>query len=419
MGGRAFLSGPNPLNVVRLPTDQYVKLRDQCQKYAVLHFPTILCLADFVGSILLKFYNRVAVPPEAPEKTDHGDIDVLVDEALFIFTTHDLKKALGADAHTKAGRTTSFAIRIPGNMSSFFQLDVGTCKKGCLEWDSLIYAYGDLWHILGSTVMHHGLAINDCGLHARVKEPNRKDCLLHLTSDPQEMMDLLGLDHSRYKQGFTTLDELFEWTTSTPLFRRNFFKKETISEKQGRIREKRPMYSNFVTEWLPRNIPSHGSTAPPEGVRQDDTEAKILVSARPSTSATAQYLGDEPAEEENVGNSPVNERKDLLDRALLKFNKRSDYLKMIEDHRKRALKDAMWKEIARTLPLQGKELGRAIVALKALLLWNDGHPQLRVEGHKLLERVPALEADKVDEVLLPWVKAHWREAVRLNQKNAP
>lgn len=399
MGGRAFLSGPNPLNVVRLSTDQYVKFRDQWH------------------NILLKFYNRVVVPPEAPEKDDHGDIDALVDEALFKFTSQDLQKALGADAYIRAGRTTSFAIRLAENGSDFFQLDVGTCKKGCLEWESLIYAYGDLWHIIGSTVTRFDLAINDCGLHARVKESNSKDSLLHLTSNPQKMMDLLGLDVSRYDEGFFTLDELFEWTTSTPLFRRRIFEKETNSEKQGRMREKRPMYSKFVTEGLPRKMPSHTSTAAPEGLTQDKDKPEILVSAGSSISATAQYMGDEHAEEGNPAIFSMNERKDVLNEALLRFNKREQYQRLLEDHRKRALKDAMWKEIARTLPLQDRALGRAIVALKALLWWNDGQPQLKVKADRSFEGVPALEADTVDGLLLPWVKEHWREAIKLNEGN--
>ena len=162
---------------------------------------------------------------------------------------------MGAVAQTKAGRNSSFAIQVPEDGDEFFQLDVHVCKKGCLDWESIMYAYGDLWHIIGSTVSRFGLAIDDSGLHARdeeVEATNRRACLLLLTGEPQEIMEFLGLDSRRYDDGFSTLDELFEWTTSMPLFRRAFFKKGTIGGKQGCIREKRPMYSNLVTEWLPQ-----------------------------------------------------------------------------------------------------------------------------------------------------------------------
>ncbi len=82
------------------------------------------------------------------------------------------------------------------------------------------------------------------GLHVRIEEietTNKKDCLLRLTRNPQEMMDFIGLDCSRYEKGFSTLDELFEWAISMPLFRRKLFEKDVISEKEERAREKRPM----------------------------------------------------------------------------------------------------------------------------------------------------------------------------------
>ena len=111
-----------------------------------------------------------------------------------------------------------------------------------------------------------GFVINDSGLHIRVgqaNETNKKDRTLLLTSDPQEMMDFLGLDKDRYEKGFLTLDEIFEWVTSMPLFRRNIFEKENFSGKQARSREKRPMYSVFVTEWLPQKMTFHTRTTTP------------------------------------------------------------------------------------------------------------------------------------------------------------
>lgn len=379
MGGHAFRSGPNPLNVIRMPTKQYIKLRDHYQKFAIPYLTIHFGLADFSASILLKFYNRAVVPPEAPEKVDHGDIDVLVDEPVFTFTGQDLQEALGADAYMKAGRISSFAIRIPEEGSNYFQLDVRCCKKGCLEWENVIYAYGDLWHIIGSTVTRFGFTINDSGLHARVRgieETNRKDRLLLLTSKPQEMMDFLGLDRHQYEKGFSTLDQVFEWATSTPLHRKGLLDKETISGKQERIREKRPMYSKFVTVWLPQRMTMHQGTATPGMCEAKDYGTDNSLSAGSSISSTAQSVGNGLPIAAKSGPSFLNERKDLLDRALQRFNKREGYESMLEDDRKTILKDTMWKKIATALPLKGKELGQAMMALKALLWWNQGQPTL-------------------------------------------
>ncbi|MCJ1459171.1 hypothetical protein MMC28_009548 [Mycoblastus sanguinarius] len=355
MGGKAFASAPDFL-IVRLPTQQYLKLRDHYQK------------------LLLKFYHRTVVPPEAPEKLDHGDIDILADKQLHQFTRQELAEALDAKLHTQVGRTSSFAIRLPDEDCKYFQLDVHLCKKGHLDWETTVYSYGDLWHIIGATATRFGFSINDTGLHARIaeiEETNKKDCLLHLTSSPQEIMEFLGLNATQFEDGFATLNEVFEWATASRLFRRKFFEKEVISDKERRMRDNRPMYSNFVTEWLPQNH---------------------LAGCEP------QYI----------------EREDLLNEALERYKKYEEHDKMLQDHRKRLLKDKMWRKIEKTLPLEGKELGQAMVALKTLLWWKDGAPMLREEPGRSLEKVPALEDGLVNEMLLPWISLNWQEAVRLH-----
>ena len=408
MGGHAFRSRPNPPNIVRLPREQYIKLRDHYQRSDVLQDSTLFGLTDSMGSVLSKSYSRVVVPPEAPEKSDHGDIDVLVDGPLFNFTAQDLAQELGAMDYTKAGGTSSFAIRTSEDSDCFFQLDVKRCKQGCFEWESVIYSYGDIWHIIGSVATRFGLKINDSGLYARIGEieaTNRKDALLLLTSNTLDMMSFLGLDCFRYEKGFSTLDELFEWAVAMPLFRRRFFEKETTSANQGCAKERRPMYLKFVTEWLPQNPTLHTSTARAGKMNQERCQAEIP--------GAAHCQADWSAVEGNAATSPIDERKDLLGKALLTFNKGEEYMKMLEGHRRRNLKDAMWKKIALTLPIQGKELGQAMVALKNLLWWDDGQPRLKMEVDYRREKVPPLDAETVNMVLLPWIKEHWSEAVRL------
>ena len=177
------------------------------------------------------------------------------------------------------------------------------------------------------------------------------------------------------------------------------------------------MYSRFVTKWLPQKDTLHASTTPQDRVEQMDSQTGTPISADSATFTTAHCLGDEPTEGGNAKFSPLDDRNDVLNKALLRFNKREEYQKMLEDQRKRTMKDAMWKNIAKVLPLQGKELGQVMVVLKATVWWNDGQPRLRVEVDKSLERVPALNADTMDEVLLPRIKKNWKEAVRLNERS--
>ncbi|CAF9942118.1 hypothetical protein IMSHALPRED_003213 [Imshaugia aleurites] len=279
----------------------------------------------------------------------------------------------------------------------------------CYEWENVVYAYGDIWQVIGATVTHFGLTINDSGLHARIKEiegTNKKGGLRFLTRDPLAMMDLIGLDGPRYEEGFSSLDELFEWAISMPLFRRKVFERETISGKQGRRLEKRPMHSKFVTEWLPQKMNSNASNVAPEEAEQIDSRAESLIPA--ATSATVHDLGDKAGEESGATYLPVDERHNLLSKALLRFNKSEQYKSLLENNKERTLKDAMWTKMRRILPLQGKQLGQAMMALKALVWWNDGQPRLGLQANKSLDKIPALDADTVDQILLPWINEHWR-----------
>lgn len=202
----------------------------------------------------MQFYERAITPIEAPEKKDYGDIDILVDHELSGFNSGNLAGILSAKLSLRAGRTSSFAIPLPGISDAYFQLDIRLCRKDHFEWETMIHSYGDLCHIVGATVTRFGLAINDTGLHLRIAEidmTHKKDALLFLTHNPREIMDFLGLDAHTLENGFKTLDEVFKWAASSRLFRKRFFVKDVISEKEERVRDKRPMYCEFVTEWIP------------------------------------------------------------------------------------------------------------------------------------------------------------------------
>lgn len=284
----------------------------------------------------------MCTPPEAPQKPDHGDIDILVDKPLRDFTCERLTQALGAEDRLRTGGkqtrgaysllkmstrdsalplvlkanadsvscsgVTSFAIPVPERTNELFQLDVHVCKPNLIDWEATIYSYGDVWHILGQATNRLGFAINDTGFHLRVPEIEKthpKDCLLHLTNDPTEAMRFLGLDHERFVKAFLTIDEVFAWATSSRFFDRYVFEKQKgklLSKKKA----ERPMYINFVEHWLPQN--------PDVGVRDPDKDET---------------------------------RTRLTEEALVTFDKRDDLTSMLERHKRRLMKDAMWSQIAR------------------------------------------------------------------------
>ena len=239
----------------------------------------------------------------------------------------------------------------------------------------MLYSYGDSWHIIGVCITRFGLVINDRGLYLRVKEigaTHRKRSLLFLTDNEGAMMIFLGLDAERYGNGFQTLDEIFRWATGSRFFRRRFFEKEVVGEKERRMREKRVMYGRFALEWLPKH--SESSLEGTNG-REDDDD----------------LFGTKAIEE-----------------ALSTFGKREEYARMIEEHRIRMLRDEMWKRVTRELPLEGHELGRALVALKKRLRWDKNEiVELKDAKGMVVKKMEVRDEEAVGRVV-GWCLERWR-----------
>ena len=118
-----------------------------------------------------------------------------------------------------------------------------------------------------------------------------------------------------------------------------------------------------------------------------------------------------PAHPEIGMSTTFYSREEIWEMVLKKFGKREACDQMLNEHQKRLRKDYIWKRVAEVLPLEGKELGQAIVVLKTCLLWNGGVPALSEKPDRSMDKIPTLEKDILGAVLIPWVSADWQEAM--------
>jgi hypothetical protein len=155
MGGNAFNQVLSPTAFPRIPP-------------AVYHAVKARLLLRLQG-----IYEHVGVPFEAPEKTDHGDIDFLVTNALVdanhgesTSTLGQVTVALGATKfiHLDGNRTSNFAVpvtngewaayghaaeeerhRAQNDDQMYYQVDVHVCED-VAEWERIMFyhSYGDL-----------------------------------------------------------------------------------------------------------------------------------------------------------------------------------------------------------------------------------------------------------------------------------
>ncbi|KAJ7637607.1 hypothetical protein DFH06DRAFT_1002532 [Mycena polygramma] len=221
---------------------------------------------------LQTLYSIVSTPFEAPEKTDHGDLDFLVCEPLNCAPEvphEEVQNLLKAKyvVPFPGNRTSSYAVPIEigewapmGHGSdeeavrrlrkeedqqeeTYYQVDVHVCSDKA-EWERIhfFHGYGDLGMILGLVARNKGLALGSKGL--KIPHPPRPP--FELCESMDKIMDYMGLSMERWKAGFKTKQEVFEWVGMTPLFDPARFRTEGQGIKK--VKPERKMYAQFV-EW--------------------------------------------------------------------------------------------------------------------------------------------------------------------------
>lgn len=254
MGGNAFKN----LAIARIPHS---------------HYPT--CVTTILAR-LQPFYSTLLVPPSAPEKPSHGDIDIIVAGRQRPFGADELAGALCAASHitTKGSPTTAFAAWIEPPIQSYVQVDVHECEtRAAAEWVAFFHSYGDLWNILGALGRHFGIFVNHHGCWCIVaatdekKKASAKRYKVLLTADPREVLDVYGLDAERFEAGFGTLDEMFRFVCTSRFMRKVVFTKEVKSSDRTK-RRKREVYAKWVDEFVP-SLPDEETTLTRDAVREE------------------------------------------------------------------------------------------------------------------------------------------------------
>jgi hypothetical protein len=352
MGGNAFPE----LHTPRLDPVQYDRVRQAAT------------------SVLREYFAVVQTPPQAPGKTDFGDVDFLVSGARREVTVDDVSNALKAVTHTNAKFPASFAVPLEGVGDAYAQIDVETSCPELLQWLMWLEGYGDLATILGSLHRDLGLTISHTGLHLRMEElekNSRKGSMLKLTNNPAKAMGFLGLDIERYNQGFDTTEEIFEWCSAGRFYARPQAR-EDFTDHDRKKAKTRTMFARFYSEW---------------------------VVSQP---------GERPSE------SPWT-RTAVLREALAFFGARDAYESKMKTWNRLVLEQRTIQAIKDGIPATGERKARIMRALKRWTEFKNGSPVLRDvrDGREDIDATPEWVAEVFDgnrlETFLSWVRVQGDE----------
>lgn len=216
--------------------------------------------------------GRVAAIPSYRSKDSHGDLDLLLTAEGY--DPFKAAEALGAVEVVRNGPVTSVGVAVPadepGDANKVFQVDLIYIDAPSFDYSYGYYSFNDLGNLIGRTAHAAGLSHKHNGLWYFVRDGDYKFREILLTRDYCEALTFLGYDAERFKQGFDTLEDIFQYVVSSAYFNRDIFLLENRNAK-SRIRDrKRFTYMSFLThceerpdlpafqypaeksEWLPR-----------------------------------------------------------------------------------------------------------------------------------------------------------------------
>ena len=376
--------------------------------------------------------RSIATAIEAPEKPDFGDIDIVVisdEEVDWAKVAAEAGAVAWVNRGTDEKPSCSLAVYLDGSRSThppvkyiltsgnhplqlkpspevddiYAQIDLMRIGTALEDWTGFYSSYGDLAGILGRIVTNFGFDVTEMGLRLRLQEwddssleewkhfsPRKDEGKMVLSNNPDEVMKFFGLDAERYRHGFGTRQEIFQWLSESEMASHNCMERErTVAPVREEKKMDRTMFNEFFKEWLPAHLEANKATSSPSKSPADGA-------SRPSIS---------------------NLREQYLEAALSRFNKRKEYNTL---HRTLLHKRAIATAEHRLRPIiaahsrkQKSALAEMIRAFRRNVEFRDGEPRILPNQRQDFESLLHTFLDPTGRELQnrdtvdAWVKVHF------------
>jgi hypothetical protein len=275
-----------------------------------LDLPTYKNTIQELSNVFRDIKLRFDFPVEIPGKDSFGDVDVLVElpndgGKMKRSLLESVQKTFSPPEITNNGPVTSFAFR---ESNAVHQIDLIFVKN--VEMPKFFFSYGETGMIIGRSISFHGLTLSSEGLSVKIKESylfngsgKESDNVIDtipLSSDPEKICDYLGLDYRRWFDKFSSLEEIYQWITSSKFYDRKIYA-SLSQEKRAKLRI---FYQNFL-----KSIQADTESLSDTEVKFDLTPAEIYQQVM---NALIQF-------------NKINELKPIEDLYLLKQSRREKF----------------------------------------------------------------------------------------------
>jgi hypothetical protein len=422
MGGNVFMSsaaeGQPSLRTPRMDPITYQTLKEQYIKLLWTLLPNSRSITTAI---------------EAPEKPDFGDIDIIVisdDDVDWAKVAAEAGAVAWVNRGTDDKPACSLAVHIDGSRSTkppvkyiltsgnhplqlkpslevddkdYAQVDLVRIGTVLEDWTILYSSYGDLAGMLGRIVTNFGFDITEMGLRLRLQEwddssleewkhfsPRKDEGKMMLSVEPDEVLKFFGLNVERFRDGFDTKEEIFQWLSECELACRDCIERErTVPPTREEKKMDRSMFNEFFKEWLPPHL-----------------KAKLAGSSSPERA------------NEKVSRTSVSKlREQYLKAALSRFDKQKEYTTLHQNllHKRgiATAEDRLRPIIATHSRKQKSALAEMVRAFRRNVEFRDGEPRIlpnqRQDSESLLHTFldPTGRELQDREAVDKWVKVHF------------
>lgn len=130
-----------------------------------------------------------------------------------------------------------------------FQVDVITCPMKEFETSKNYFAYNDLGNLLGRLAHSMNLKLGHDGLsyNWRVESYQFKNEII--STDWEEICNVLGVSYERYCQGFDELEDIFKFVVASPFFNKDIYLLHNRNNYARTRDKKRKTYTEFL-KWI-------------------------------------------------------------------------------------------------------------------------------------------------------------------------
>lgn len=203
-----------------------------------------------VNTIVDKFqktgrYSLTPIPAYR-NKESFGDADILVLPAPGSDNSNirsDIENIFSPNQIVKNDKSYSFNV-------DELQVDFILTTESSYSCNLIYYSWNDCSNLQGRPAHKMGFKYGHEGFQYIVRSENdHKSGVITLTKDLNSAMEFLGYDSKRHQNGFDSLEDIYQFASSTPYFHKDIFLLENRNYIARRRDKNRTTYMGFL-KWL-------------------------------------------------------------------------------------------------------------------------------------------------------------------------